>query len=104
MKCGREKRNNINKSPTFLYGSILLHFPACVIWHVCMSVGIHSHVRNKASEPGRKGEILTADLQDITKLALLALLLRLPFIPDPCFAVSKFVDHHLTESYEPNLY
>lgn len=60
-----------------------------------MSVGIHSHVRNKASEPGRKGVIVTADLQDITKSALLAVLLNLPFIPDPCFTVNKFVYPHL---------
>lgn len=69
-----------------------------------MSVGIHNHVRNKASDPGRKGLILTADLQDITKLVLLTVLLSLPFIPDPCFTVSKFVDLHVTEDYEPNLY
>lgn len=92
-KCGREKKTKTKTKnpPTFWYGgSILLHFPACVIWHVCMSVGIQSHVRSKVNEPGRKGVIFTAELQDIRKLALLAALLSLPFIPDPCFTVNKF--------------
>lgn len=107
-KCGREKKkNNHNRqqnNPHILICFYSAPF-SCLCHLACvMSVGIHSHVRNKASEPERKGVILTADLQDITKLALLALLLSLPFISDPCFAVNKFVDPHITESYEPNLY